>query len=145
MNLLIFITIFLVIIKTVTFHYLHNSNNLIISVKDSTVFIPKILIQQILLFLTWSLTTSLFSNLLIESLIIAILFSSAHFYLLKKLRLNDALLIIVASFIGGLIFTYLYSNYFLGLWIAFIIHLAFHTFLDIIYFILGIGPMKKRI
>lgn len=144
MKTIIFIVIAFTISKTISFYLLHKNSSMKESIIDSSIFIPKIALQQLALFLFWLLLLENTFILFYQVLITGFVFSFTHFYLLKKLKLIDASLIIIASFVGGIIFTYLYSEYVLGIYIAFLIHLLFHFCLDVTYLILKLGPMKNR-
>jgi hypothetical protein len=100
--------------------------------------------QQFMLFSFWSFFINKNFTLTYQILICAFVFSLVHVLLLMKLNKKDALLIIFLSFFGGGIFIFMYAQFELGLWLAFLFHLSFHVVLDFVYFKLNFGPMKNR-
>ena len=139
-----FLTFILIALKTVSFYYLNKNKSISESMNDSLIFIPKIALQQILLFLFWILFLK--NNFIFnyQILIAGFLFAFCHFYLFNKLKMSDATLINLSSFLGGIVFVYLYSQYNNGIWLAFLTHLTYHTILDLIFIFLKLKPMKYR-
>lgn len=139
-----FLSFILITLKTMSFYYLNKNKSISESVNDSLIFIPKIALQQIILFLFWILFLK--NNFIFnyQILIAGLLFSFFHFYLFNKLKMSDATLINLSSFLGGMVFVYLYSQYNYGIWLAFLTHLAYHTILDLIFIFLKLKPMKYR-
>ena len=127
-----------------SFYYLNINKSISESVSDSLIFIPKIALQQIILFLFWILLLKNNFVFNYQILITGFLFSLFHFYLFNKLKKSDATLITLSSFLGGIVFVYLYSQYNYGIWLAFLAHLAYHTILDLIFIFLKLKPMKYR-
>ncbi len=144
MLLLSFLTFILIAFKTMSFYYLNINKSISESVSDSLIFIPKIALQQIILFLFWILLLKNNFVFNYQILITGFLFSLFHFYLFNKLKKSDATLITLSSFLGGIVFVYLYSQYNYGIWLAFLAHLAYHTILDLIFIFLKLKPMKYR-
>jgi hypothetical protein len=144
MLLLSFSTFILIALKTMSFYYLNKNKSTRESISDSLIFIPNIALQQIILFLFWMLLLKNNFILNYQILIAGFLFSLCHLYLFNKLNKSDATLITLFSFLGGIVFVYLYSQYNYGIWLAFLIHLAYHTILDLIFIFLKLKPMKYR-
>lgn len=134
----------LFLVKTFTFYKLNKNKTIKESFIDSGIFVPKILLQQILLFYFWYFCLKDYFSKEIQILILATAFTMLHFYLLFTLKKIDALIIIVSSLFGGIIFTNLYTLSFFGFITAFCIHIIFHILLDCIFIILKLQPIKIR-
>lgn len=138
------ITFILIFLKILSFYYLNKNTTFSFAMYDSIIFIPKIFLQQISLFLFWTLLLKSYFNFSFQIIIISFIFPLCHFYLFYKLKKSDALIITIFSIIGAIIFVYLYTYYYYGIWIAFLIHLTFHIILDFIFIKLKLKPMKYR-
>lgn len=140
--LLLFIILFT--LKTITFFYLNSQKTILQSLIDSFVFIPKILVQQIVLLTVWYFLCRNYFTFWNQYIILGFIFAVAHYHLFFKLKRVDALFLTFASWVGGTLFGYLYSSYELGFYVAFFIHLTFHIILDFIFIILKLKPMAQR-
>jgi hypothetical protein len=127
------ITALLVLAKTTSYFFLHKKQSVVAACKDSLIFIPKIFLQQLVLYATFFTVTASGIGSLWSLILCATLFALAHLYLLRKLRKADAFLLIISSTVGGALFVYLYITYVYGLWLAFCVHLTYHTALDVGY------------
>ena len=144
MFLLSFLTFVLIALKTVSFYSLNKNKSIKESITDTLIFVPKILLQQIVLFIFWIFFLKHNFTFSYQILVAGFLFSLCHVYLFGKLKMSDATLITLSSFLGGIVFVYLYSQYSYGIWLAFLAHLACHTTLDLIFMFLKLKPMKYR-
>jgi hypothetical protein len=119
-----------------------NKTDLTAGYRNSIFFIPYIFIQQAALFVFW-LFFRTHINGFGQFLILGVLFALAHTHLFLRLRKVDGYILFLSSFLGGIIFAYLYSNYYVqGLWTAFLIHISFHIILDIVFIAWRGEPMK---
>lgn len=138
-----FTLIFLLLaIKSVTYVWLHKPAGYLTGVTDSITFGFFIFLQQVALFLIWSVLLVQF-GLALQLLFSGILFALLHTHLFFKLRSIDALLLTASSFLGGVLFAYLYGVFSFGLLLAIIIHIVFHVVLDIYFAVRWGRPMKS--
>lgn len=139
------ITLLLIVAKTAGNYFLHKKHSFRAACIDGLIFIPKIFSQQVALYALFLAITFMGISTSYTIALCATLFALAHLYLLRTLRRADALVLIASSAFGGALFVYLYITYVHGLWLAFLAHLAFHTLLDVVYVVMGLGAMRGRV
>jgi hypothetical protein len=136
----IFLLLFLA--KSLTFSRLNRDKDIPGVLLDSSFFISYIFVQQVALFLFWLLLRNHVDSLY-QVVIVGITFSVLHVRFFFKYRMFDGYVFTIFSLLGGMIFAYLYIDYYLlGLFIAFLIHIGFHILLDILFSVRGGKPMK---
>lgn len=138
------ITLLLIVAKTASNYFLHKKHSIKAACIDSLIFIPKIFAQQVVLYALFLAVTFMGISTSYTIALCATLFALAHLYLLRTLRRADVLVLITSSAAGGALFVYLYTTFVHGLWLAFLAHLAFHTLLDVVYTVVGLGAMRER-
>lgn len=132
----------LFLVKSFTFSKLHKISTLLEVSKNSAGFIFLLFLQQIGLFFVWSIFKIYLADLYLI-LIMGALFALLHVRLFFVYRKLDGYILTISSFFGGILFVFLYSQYYLwGLAIAFLIHIGFHILLDILYILFGGKPIK---
>lgn len=137
-----FIFAVLFLLKTYSFGLLHKNKKIHQTLFNSATFLGYILLQQIVLFLFWTITKIYFSSP-VQIIIIALLFSIFHLHFFVTHRKIDGYLLSVSSLFGGAIFTYLYIYTANGFYIAFLVHILFHILLDLLFVKCGGKPMKN--
>lgn len=125
------------ILKFASFRKLNPKESTIFALRDTAFFSLYILAQQISFYLLWLFLTR-------DILILALLFCVIHLPLLFKYRKFDAILLIISSFFGGLIFCTLLNNFYFGFVYSYITHLGYYVFLDFLYFAIKRKPIKKN-
>lgn len=125
----------LIVIKAVTFKYLHQKYSFKNAFSDSIIFALGVFAQQVLILTLWI-------SLNKDAAFLSLLFVILHLPLLFFLKKFDALIIIISSTFGALFFSYLYNNYTDGLILAFLLHFFFHLSLDLFYLILKREPIS---
>jgi hypothetical protein len=75
--------------------------------------------------------------------IVAVVFGLSHSYIFLKHRLIDGVILVMSGFLGGLLFVYLYDRYYMyGLAASFLIHILYHSVLDVVYLYKWDGAMR---
>ncbi len=127
----LFIILFL--LKSFTFSKLHKVHDFKVIALDSSQFITRIFLQQILLFISTIFLLRYFS-LPIVMIIVATIFGLSHFYIFLKHRVIDGVILVMSGFLGGLVFVCLYNRFYLyGLVSSFLIHILYHSILDVVF------------
>ena len=109
---------------------------------DGAKFIGKVFLQQLALFSS-SIFLLHYFQLPIIMFAVAVIFGISHFYIFLKYRVVDGVILVVSGFFGGLVFVYLYNYfYFYGLVYSFLIHVLYHSILDVVFIICWGKPMK---
>lgn len=129
--LILFISVFL--LKGFTFSKLHKVHDYKTIALDSSQFIARIFLQQILLFVSTVFLLHYFSlpSVMIS---VALIFGLSHVYIFLKHRVIDGLILVMSGFLGGLVFVYLYDRFYMyGLATSFLIHILYHSVLDVIF------------
>jgi hypothetical protein len=129
--------IILCFVKTYSFRLLHKENRWYVATIDSFRFIPYLALQQIALWMMWYFVSLHFRSFVLQACVTSIIFSVAHLHTLYRFRKGDALTLILSSFVGGFAFVYLYATFTYGLYVGFLVHIAYHVVLDLVYWKIG--------
>lgn len=140
-HLLFFI---LFISKTYSYKLLHKEVRFSVALQDSFKFIPYLFLQQILLWLLWQFISHYVESSILQMVIVSTSFTAFHLYAFLRFKISDAMMLMISSFVGGIIFIYSYQIFMYGFYVAFLVHVTYHTILDLLYLFLRRGPIMRR-
>lgn len=130
-------------LKTITFKKLHKVNSNSIAFWNSVRFIFFIFLQQVALFLLWTMLATRADHVF-QIAAVSFIFALFHLRFFFNYRKIEGYLLTFSGLLGGAVFAYLYDAYYLvGVSIAFLVHVGFHILLDILFIVYGGRPMKE--